>query len=859
VEAEQWQRVRRVFLEVCDLPADRRGPRIDALCGSDGELRAQVEHLLGASEAGQSLFDTSVGSLARDHDYSAAAMIGRRMGPYRIASLIATGGMGTVYRAERDDDAYEKTVAIKLIHPGLLAGHALERFRNEGRTLARLEHPNIAHLIDAGATTDGFPYLVMEYVDGQPIDTYCDEHRLPTAARLRLFQRVCEAVAHAHRNLIVHRDLKPSNVLVTAQGTPKLLDFGIAKLLPSDAGPDCEATVTQHAWMTPEYASPEQIDGEPVTTASDVYSLGVVLYRLLTGHSPYRLKTTRPSDVEHSILQEEPLAPSQVIWRTDEVTTGNGDTRTITPQLVSVARDDTPERLSRRLRGDLDNIVLTALRKEPQRRYSSPTALAEDIERFLTNCPVLARQDTVAYRTAKFVRRHVAGVCATALVILAVLTATLGIAWQARVAREQRDAALAAEAEAQAVVRFLENTLISVKPSEAGPDVLVRDVLDEAAEKVGRWDDVSPLVVARVRSTIGRAYAAIGLSEEAEPHLRAALEIRNRELGPAHAASIEAASDLGNLLAGVGRLAEAEPVLRDALNGSVALDGDSAPLNEELKVNLAELLTERGALDEAGRLLREVLATQRQRLSPSNPDLAQTIKRLATVTVRQGDYPGAEALLREAVQINEAAGPRGMAVLLENLVDLGEVLQAEGHDDEAQTLYMRAEEPCRRALMMHRKMMGDDHLMTITLMTDLGEVTAALGNLDEAERWLRLSLSGTEKLAERDEHDTARARNNLGLARHSLGVILLERGQLEEAEAMFRAALDIRREAAGSRRLELAETLVCLAEVREQCGDSVQASQLRQEALAIRRALLAENHPDVQCLVALQEAATGAD
>jgi serine/threonine protein kinase/tetratricopeptide (TPR) repeat protein len=851
VEADRWQQVRQAFLEVCDLPPAQRRPRLDTLCAGDGELRAEVERLLESSDAAEPFFDAPERPPAHPGEHGLANLIGQRLGAYRLVTLIASGGMSCVYRAERDDDAYDKTVAIKLIHPAMLTPAILERFNIESRALARLEHAHIARLIDAGTTPAGLPFLVMEYVEGSALSAYCDEHRLSTTARLRLFQQVCGAVAYAHRNLVVHRDLKPSNILVTEQGVPKLLDFGIAKLLPLEAGPGDAASVTTHPWMTPGYASPEQIRGEPVTTASDVYSLGVVLYELLTGHRPYRVKTGSALELERTLTYTEPALPSQVVWSTDEVTDGAGRTRTITPQQVSAVRDGTPERLSRRLRGDLDNIVLMALRKEPQRRYASPADLAEDIERFLSNCPVLARQDTVAYRTAKFVRRHVAGVCATALVVLAVLTATLGIAWQARVAREQRDAALAAEAEAQAVVRFLEDMLISVKPSNAGPDVRVRDVLDEAAGKVERWDAVSPLVVARVRSTIGRAYASIGLSEQAEPHLRAALEIRARELGPAQPASIEAAGALGNLLAGMGRLKEAEPLLRQALAGSRALSGDDAPLREELEINLGDLLTERGALDEAGRLLREALASQRQRLSPTHPDLAQTFKRLATVAVRQGDYPQAETLLREAVQINEAAGLRGMAVLLENLVDLGEVLQAEGRDDEAREFYARAEKPCRRALLMHRKMMGDDHLMTITLMTDLGAVTAALGDLDEAERWLRLALSGTEKLAMLDEHDTLRARNNLGLARHSLGVILLERGALDEAEAMFRAALDIRRDAVGSRRLELAETLAYLADVRQQRGDPAEAGQLRREALAIRRSMLAENHPDVQHLVAL--------
>ena len=313
--------------------------------------------------------------------------------------------MGVVYLAVRADDHYQKRVAIKLVQHGLYTGAILHRFRTERQILASLDHPNIARLLDGGTTTDGRPYLVMEYVEGLPIDVYCDRHKLSISERLRLFRTVCAAVHYAHQNLVIHRDLKPSNILVSTDGVPKLLDFGIAKLLnPELSAPSLVFTESGLQLLTPEYASPEQVRGEPLTTASDVYALGVLLYELLTGHQPYRLTSRRRQDLERVICEVDPLKPSTAISRSDADTETDG-TGQRTPATVSQTREGQPEKLRRRLTGDLDNIVLMALRKEPQRRYGSAEHLAEDLRRHLEGLPVMARPQTFGYRSAKFIRR----------------------------------------------------------------------------------------------------------------------------------------------------------------------------------------------------------------------------------------------------------------------------------------------------------------------------------------------------------------------------------------------------------------------------------------------------------------------
>ncbi len=351
--------------------------------------------------------------------------------------------MGNVYLAIRADDQYRKRVAIKLIKRGMDTDTILRRFVMERQILANLEHPNIAQLLDGGTTTDGLPYFVMEYIEGQPITRYCDERRLTTAERLELFRHVCSALQYAHQHLVVHRDIKPSNIMVTAEGAPKLLDFGIAKLLtPNWATETDDATLSMMQVMTPEYASPEQLRGQPITTASDVYSLGVVLYELLSGHRPYRLTSRQPEEMARVILQDEPLKPSAAVTITNEsCRTEDDQAIRITPKSVGRTREGTVEKLRRRLSGDLDNIVLKSLRKEPPRRYASVQEFSEDIRRHLEGLPVSAGPDTLGYRARKFTQRHNAGVLAAAVVVIALFAATAITTWQARVAKLERDKA----------------------------------------------------------------------------------------------------------------------------------------------------------------------------------------------------------------------------------------------------------------------------------------------------------------------------------------------------------------------------------------------------------------------------------
>jgi serine/threonine protein kinase len=424
MQDERWELIKQLVSECLNLGPDSRQTYLAQAC-PDMALRAEVETLLlSFAEAGDFMEEPAMEG--DDNAEADASMfeIGERIGHYRVLGEIGRGGMGVVYRAVRADD-YEHEVALKVIKRGLDTDFVLERFRFERQILAKLEHTNIARLLDGGSTQDGRPYFVMELVRGQPLDRYCDEHRLNITSRLRLFRQICSAVSAAHQNLVVHRDIKPGNILVTSEGVPKLLDFGIAKILQQEATAPLRETITAIKLLTPDYASPEQLEGGPITTASDVYSLGVVLYELLTGH---RLRNPGLGDQDR---------PSTAVMRVTEVISQAGEPTVITPESVSVTREGTPDKLRRRLSGDLDNIILMALRKEPQRRYSSVEQFSQDIGRHLESLPVLARADTFPYLAAKFIKRHQTGVVAAALVALSLVAGLAVSLHEAHVARLQ--------------------------------------------------------------------------------------------------------------------------------------------------------------------------------------------------------------------------------------------------------------------------------------------------------------------------------------------------------------------------------------------------------------------------------------
>ncbi len=545
-ETARWREVDRLFEAALDLAAAERAAFLGGTCGADAALRAEVERLLAADEAGSGDFleRPALASLALPPtptgggpEGTEGAAAGSHLGPYRLLAPLQSGGMGTVYRAVRDDEQYQRQVAVKILRAGLRGEEVLHRFRAERQILARLEHPHIARLYEGGESDSGRPYLVMELVEGEPLDTYCDRRSLPIEERLALFRKVCGAVQYAHQSLLVHRDLKPSNILVTPEGEPKLLDFGIAKQL---EGPAEDAGLTRPGvrLLTPAYASPEQARGEPISTASDVYSLGVLLYELLCGKSPYRLEGLAPHEVEREIGEREPSRPSRAF-----------DPASPEAEAAARARGLTAKALRRRLHGDLDNVVARAMRKEPRLRYPSASALAADLRAHVLDLPLVAQPDSWAYRLRKLARRRRLSLAAAGLLLSLLAGYVLHLRAQEKGLREERD-------KGEQALLFLLETAVAADPYHTGEGFpTAQGLVDAGAARAQAELAQAPEVQATLLDALGQIDASFARFTEAEALLRQALALRERHLGPR---SQEAAATRSHLQA-VLRVRAAQP------------------------------------------------------------------------------------------------------------------------------------------------------------------------------------------------------------------------------------------------------------------------------------------------------------
>jgi serine/threonine protein kinase len=761
---ERYQQVKQLFQSALELEPEKRAAFLAEACARDDDLRAEVESLLASHEGAENFIEMP--ALAEmptlPLEEVADSMVGQRIGPYKLIREIGHGGMGKVYLAVRADEEFQKRVAIKLVKRGMETDFILRRFRNERQILASLDHPNIARLLDGGTTEDGLPYFVMEYIEGQPLVEYCDQRKLSTTERLKLFRTICSAVHYAHQNLVIHRDLKPSNILVTAEGVVKLLDFGIAKILNPDLSAATIApTATAMRLMTPEYASPEQVRGLAVTTASDVYSLGVVLYELLTGHRPYRVTSSALHEITRIICEEEPKKPSTAISCIEVVLGPDGTVqKQLTPEEVSKNREGQPEKLRRRLQGDLDNIVLMAMRKEPQRRYSSVEQFSEDIRRHLEGLPVIARKDTFGYRAGKFVKRHKAGVAAAVLFFITLLIGIVATAWQASVANRER-----ARAERRFNdVRKLANSFLFE--------------FHEAIERLPGSTPARALVVRRALEYLD------SLAQEASSDLSL-----QRELATAY----ERVGDIqGNpYLANLGETAGALESYRKALAIRQSLAA-TEPAKVEIKRELAGSYDRIGDMLQLTHHLAEALAHYRQALQlrqelalqqPDNlsiqRELAGSYELIGDVLVKNGDGSGALENFRQFFRIAQSLAAReptslhrrylalSYGKLSTGLAMIGEWAAAiERARQSLEMLRQLAESEPNNARAQRELASGYNRLGD--LLWSIKDLPKALENYREA---LKLSerLSSTDPLNQQYRHDLARSYSNVGYVLAQLG------------------------------------------------------------------------------------------
>ena len=856
--------IEEVFEQVLDLDPDLRDAWLSDRCADDAELRAKVEALLAAHGLTTGILERRLTPATTA--LAAEPLLDRRIGPYRVVRELGRGGMGVVYLAERDDGEFRRQVAIKLLRNSPDAEELHRRFIAERQILASLSHPHIAQLLDGGTTDGQLPYLVMEYVDGLPITTYCDRHGLDIASRLRLFVDVCRAVNSAHQNLVIHRDIKPGNILVTASGQVKLLDFGIAKLLNAAmGGMAVPHTRTAFRVMTPDYASPEQVRGEPLTTGSDVYALGVVLYELLAGRRPYQIRTGSVRELHEVVCEREPDRPSTWAKRPAPP----DDPEAPTPAAIASARGTSPDRLQRVLGGDLDAIVMMALRKEPRRRYGSAELLAEDLGRYLRGLPVVARHPSRAYYLGKFLRRHRTGASLGAIAALSLIASTGVAIRQTATARRERDRATAALTQARQALYESDQTTsflaglfdVNVPAPGGAPPGTTEELI---ARGMGQIEQLRnhPLMQARMLEGMGLIYENSGRLADARLAYERSIALRraNRE-----GESVEAATTLvrmANTLRLAGSYGAADSAAWQALRVFEKVKGPADPSAAEAWQMLSMLAVYRSDIRGAEAYARRSADIMVAAYGADDPRIAYALEMLGGALNRLGRYEEGERYMRHALALYEREKGPNDAYLIVPLYRLAEAV-AESRAD-----YTEATRLMERGLAIARASLGDVHPRTAYTLGLLGEFESRRGNFAKAERLSRQAVDildrtlGRRHVAVADGYidlskvyaragrwaDVEAAQrtamtiygNALGHAHTAYAGVMaglcethLQTGRLGEAEAECREAIEIRERALGAKNLGQVNPLMSLGDIQVQRGDLAGADSLYSAALAI--------------------------
>ena len=789
-DGDRWDRVQTLFHAALDCAEADRTAFLDRECGDDLELRDAVIGLLEEDARGPSLLDRGVGMAVDDVLGDEGQLpADKTFGPYRVVRRLGEGGMGVVFLARRED--LGATAAVKVLRDAWLSPARRDRFTLEQRTLAQLNHPSIARLFDAGTLSNGTPWIVMEYVEGVPLLEYCRAHTLSLVDRLHVFRQICDAVQYAHRNLIIHRDLKPTNILVRDDGVVKLVDFGIAKQLASLDAP-VERTSTSLRLMTPAYAAPEQITGDAIGIHTDIYALGVVLYEVLTGRLPFEIAGRTSAEVEKLILQQDPERPS-----------------------VTAQRESIPwaSGVGRSAWADLDVLCLTAMHKDPSRRYSTADALIRDIDHFLTGAPLDARPDSVGYRSSKFVRRHWRPLTAAAAVLIAVIGLVTFYTVRLTIAR---NTAVTEAARTQRIQRFMLN-LFSGGDEAAGPadELRVVTLLDRGVQEA-RSLDAEPVVQAQLYQTLGSMYQKLGKLDRADPLLRSALDQRRRLLGNDDPEVTESLVSLGRLREAQATFDEAERLVRQALEKDKALVGPRHANVARDTTALGQILESRGAYDKAIPVLEEAVALNSQ--PGSEPlDLAASLSELANTQFYVGHYDVSETLNKRVIEIYRRTYGEKHPLIADALINLGAIDQERGRFDVAEQFH-------RQALDIYRAWYGPDHPETASALTMVGRAVIQQNRLDEAGALMREALAIQERVYGAVHPRVASALNELGN-------VQVRQGRLDEAEATFKRLVAVYREVYHDKHYYIGVALSNLAGVYQQREQYATAESLFREVL----------------------------
>lgn len=797
---EQWLRVQELFQGALEQPPEARDAWL-AAHSDDPAILTDVRALLraDASDSHERIVDVIAGSAASlQSALDREPVIGTLVGPYRLLRELGHGGMGTVYLAERADDQYRAQVAIKFVRGQLATPDLARRLLLERQILADLTHPNIAWLIDGGAANDGTPYLVMEYIEGRPIDAWCDRAGLGLSGRIALFRTVCEAVRYAHAGLVVHRDIKPSNILVTHDGTPKLVDFGIAKLLAGEGATDATGTLR---FLTPAYAAPEQLRGERITVATDVYALGGVLYRLLTGRAPLDTNGLSAAELELRIAEVMPPLPS-VVARAKGLA------------------------WARRLEGDIDTIILTALQKDPGRRYPSVEKLVDDLRRHASGLPVTARPDTVGYRAGKFVRRNRTGiaVAATAVSALALL-----LGWHTVRITTERNRAQVEAAKAREVATFLRELFEVSDPSVSrGETVTARELLDAGAARITTELADQPDVQATLMRSIGEVYSTIGLRDEAGPLLERALNQHRSLHGERHDETVTSTLAYAVWLQDVGRTDEAEPMFRAALDTRIDLYGATDPGVGEAHQALGYLLEAQAEFTEAEPHFVAAVTIARDAKPFDEAHLASALGRYGRFLRQQDRFEEAEPMLREALAVQRRVFGAVHPTVASSARNLASMLRDLGKYDAADTLYLEA-------IRLRRQLYGPESQDVALTLNSYASMLESHGDVDSALAVAGTALHILEKVHTAPHPDLAAAHSNMGVMLNSVG-------RSDEAIVEYRRSLALLDVLLPADHPNRAFPLLLLAGIHADRSQYRLAEPLQRRALAIRRASLPATH-----------------
>ena len=817
---ERWAKLQDAFHRLVDCPANERPAMLKVVCGNDAGFRGELEAMLASDSGSEERLRQAIGgAVVHAVEGQRNRLIGSVLGAYRIIGVLGHGGMGTVYLAQRADHQFEQRVAIKLVEQMAVHPQLRTRLRSERQILASLDHPDIARLVDGGETPDGVPYLVIEYIDGKPIDEYCDALKLPLRERLQLFERVCSAVDYAHRNLIVHRDLKPANILVTPEAHPKLLDFGIAKLLHPDP-PTHTVAVTrmQDRLLTPEHAAPEQVLGRAITIATDVYTLGVLLYQLLCDRSPYALHNSTALGLERAICNEDPPRPSSLFrsGRAGAVIEAAGyDARA-----VAERRGTSSDKLRRLLDGDIDEIVLKAMRKEPRERYATAAQLAEDVRRYLRGEPVLARQGSRRYRAIKFARRNAMSVSLVATIFLA-LSTFVTMLWVQRDRLEQeRELAEQARERAENVSAFLVDIFAAADPFKSqGRKVTAEELLERGAANIQKNLNEQPEVRAQMLESIGFAFQRQGKSDRAVPLLEQALSLRRETEKPPGERVAMSLSNLADAHLGAGNLASADGYYRQAITLSQQVYGERHARVALLKVGYARLQQANSRLDDAERLLSDAVDIYAETLGADHKEMGVALADLGSLMLWKGDPARAERYQREALAILQAQVSRTDPDYATTMGGLGQALLRQGKLDEAEKLLGETLELYRLVFGEENPRLAPVHGAFASLYQQRGEYVKAIAKVREA------ILITKRTSGERDVM--------VGYYLDTLANLELKVGQTAAALADVSTALDIYRASLAPDHLYIASSEYLLGEILVTRKDAELAIEPLRHSIAV--------------------------